>query len=367
MSNIERPYNILIAKAGVENSANGLADLKEGEIILIKQDGTIYEKATDSFATSEFIYVVQGTAAGEAPKYSAKIKGDKVTAVKAASHAAATEQVSFIGNNGAAGSIEGGNSGIVNGQEYSMHIVIKGVDKDLYSKRQLRKSFSFVADASGTELEVRDGLVKVLVSDPAFSDGAAASVKAGAVIKVSKVDDGTNYGIKLEGLAVVAKTKDEYEQVIFEIGLDKGFTAATRLAELGYIYLNGAAPVAEADLTLATSSKLPSKGVGTAQLVKDMEEFAQGFQGISNKTGFPVADYPKYAVSGMDYDLVIIEHESVHASGNLEQSVVAPLMSIIALPKASRDGAAAKAGAVLLPELNDYMASVPKGFAAVSV
>ena len=362
MSNLERPYNILIAKAGVENDATGLADLAEGEIILIKQDGTIYANASDSFATTEFIYVVQGTAAGEAPKYSAKIKGASIKSYVAASYAAANEQVSFVGNNGAAGSIEGGDAGIVNGQEYSLHVVIKGADKDLYSKRQLRKSFSFVADASGTEEEVVDGLYAAIAGDAAFSDAAAASVKAGALIEVSKVTDGSNFGLKFEGLAITPKAQDEYEQVIFEIGLDKGFTAATRLDELGYVYLNGAAPT-----TSGASSEVPSRGAGTAQAVKDLEEFAQGFQGISNKRGFPVADYPKYAVAGMDYDLIIIEHDSVHASGNLEQSVTAPLKTIIALPEASRDGATAKAGAVLLPELNDYLASVPGAFPNVSV
>lgn len=367
MSNLERPYNILIAKAGVENTATGLGDLKEGEIILIKQDGTIYANASDSFDTTEFIYVVQGTAAGEAPKYSAKIKGASIKSYVAASYAAAVEQVSFVGNNGAAGvgSIEGGDSGIVNGQEYSLHVVIKGADKDLYSKRQLRKSFSYVADASGTEEEVVDGLYAAIVGDASFSDAAAASVKAGAVIEVSKVTDGTNFGLKFEGLAITPKAQDEYEQVIFEIGLDKGFTAATRLAELGYAYLDGAAPAAETPS--ANASNVPSRGTGTYQAVKDLEEFAQGFQGITNKVGFPVADYPKYAVSGMDYDLIIIEHESVHASGNLEQSVTAPLKTIIALPEDSRDTATDKAGTVLLTELNDYLASVPGAFPNVSV
>lgn len=350
MSNIERPYKILIAKSGVTQDANELASLAEGELILLKQNGDRYDSTDANKADgSEFIYVVQGTAAGEAPKYSAKIKKAGIKSVVASTGAAAVEQVSFIGNNGAAGSIEGGDNGIVNGQEYSMHVVIKGADKDLYSKRQLRKSFSFVADASGTELEVRDGLFNVIVADAAFSDVSAASVKPGAVIEVSKVDDGSNYGIKLEGLAIVAKAQDEYEQVIFEIGLDQGFTAATRLAELGYAYLDGAAPAAETPG--ANASNVPSRGAGTLQLVKDMEEFGQGFNGISNKVGFPVADYPKYAVAAL-YDLIIIEHESVHASGNLEQSIVAPLMTIVAIPTGDAGVAAFKTA------LNDYTANI---------
>lgn len=349
MSNLERPYKILIGKDGVEADATGLADLEVGEIAVIEKDGTIL---AGDLSTTEYIQIVQGTVDG--PKFSDKIYGANVKAYKGASFAAAVEQVSYIGYNGATGDIEGGSVAV--GEEFSFHVVIKGFDKDLYSTRQLRKSFQYVAEAA-TQASVADGLKARLVGDAAFQDGATA--KAGALIRVDVLSSGANRGIKLTALAQVPGKLDEGEQVSFEIGLDKGFTAATRLAELGYEYLAGATTLEAAG---ATDSIVPVKGTGTYQAVKDMEEFAQGFQGISNKRGFPVSDYPSYAVEGQAYNILVIEHDHVHASGNLEQSIAAPAMTIVAF--ADGDSATLKAGVVVTQLLDTYMASCPIAAAA---
>jgi hypothetical protein len=355
MSNLERPYKILIQKnATIEHDATSPANLEEGEIMVIGADGNALAGA---LSTSEYIQIVQGTADG--PKFSDKIFGANVKAFKGSSYAAAVEQETFIGSNGVTGDIEGGDSGVAVGEEFSLHVVIKGFDKDLYSKRQLRKSFSHTASA-GTEEELRDGLFAAIVGDDAFQDNVTA--KAGALIEIEKTTAGGNFGIKFTALAQTASSLDEGEQVVFEVVLDKGFTSATRLDELGYVYLNGAAPTAT-----GATSVVPVKGTGTYQAVKDLEEFAQGFQGITNKVGFPVADYPKYAEAAANYDVVVIEHDHVHASGNLEQSVAAPAMTIIALLEASTDAATAKGGAVVSGLLNTYMASCPGAFANISL
>lgn len=348
MSNLERPYKILIGKDGIEADATGLANLEVGEIAVIGPDGSIL---AGGLSTAEYIQIVQGT--NEGPKFSDRIFGASVKAYKGSSYAAAVEQVSMIGYNGAAGDIEGGSIAV--GEEFSLHVVIKGFDKDLYSKRQLRKSFHYVAEAA-TQESVANGLKDALVGDAAFQDGATA--KVGALIRVDVLSSGANRGIKLTALAQTAKSLDEGEQVIFEIGLDKGFSAATQIDELGYIYVDGNAPTAT-----GKQSVVPVKGVGTYQAVKDLEEFAQGFQGISNKVGFPVKDYPKYAVDGQNYNILVIEHDHVHASGNLEQSVSAPAMTIIAF--ADGDTASLKAGVVVTQLLDTYMASCPIAAAAV--
>ena len=98
-----------------------------------------------------------------------------------------------------------------------------------------------------------------------------------------------------------------------------------------------------------------------------MEEFAQGFQGISNKRGFPVKDYPSYVESDAKYDIIVIEHDHVHASGNLEQSVAAPAMTIIATLEAVSDTATLEGGTVVSGLLNTYMASCPGAFANISI
>lgn len=355
MSNLERPYKILIQKnATIEHNAATIADLEVGEIGVFKNDGAVL---AGDLSTAEYIQIVQGTEDG--PKFSDRIYGASVKGYKGSSYAAATEQETFIGSNGVTGDIEGGDSGVAVGEEFSLHVVIKGFDKDLYSKRQLRKSFSHVAVA-GTEEELRDGLFAAIVGDDFFQD--AATAKAGALIRVDKTTAGGNFGIKFTALAQTAKSLDEGEQVMFEIALDKGFTSATRIDELGYVYLDGAAPTAT-----GSTSVVPVRGTGTYQAVKDLEEFAQGFQGITNKVGFPVSDYPKYAETAANYDLIVIEHDHVHASGNLESAVAAPAMTIIALLEASTDAAALKGGAVVSGLLNTYMASCPGAFANVSI
>lgn len=355
MSNLERPYKILIQKNNVEHDLADLAtleNLKDGEITVVGVDGKVLTVG-DTIADQEFIYIVQGTPEG--PKFSAKIKGASVTKYTGASYVVADEQISYIGSNGAVGDMEGGSP--LDNQEYSLHLVIKGLDKDLYSKRQLRRSFHYTTDAGATEEELVDGLLADLAADSMIQ--LAGSTKTGAVIEVSKV--GTA-GIKLEGLAVTKGAYDEEEQVIFEIALDKGFTIATQVDELGYIYVDGAAPT-----TTGAASNGPVRGNGTYKQVSDLEEFAQGFNGITNKIGFPIPAYDKFAVKGETYDLYVIEHESVHASANLEQSVTAPLMTIIAMVEATADGATAKGGARLEALLNPYLVSTPKVHASVTL
>tara|TARA_R100000951_G_scaffold110353_1_gene108300 strand:- start:828 stop:1880 length:1053 start_codon:yes stop_codon:yes gene_type:complete len=347
MSNLERPYKILIGTVGVAADTADVANLTVGEIAVVGPDGAIL---AGGLATAEYIQIVQGTVDG--PKFSDRIYGANVKSYKGSAYDAAEEQVSMIGYNGNAGDIESGSVAI--GEEFSFHVVIKGFDKDLYSTRQLRKSFQYVAEAA-TQASVADGLKARLVGDAAFQDGATA--KAGALIRVDVLSTGADRGIKLTALAQVAGKLDEGEQVSFEIGLDKGFTAATQIDELGYIYLDGAAPT-DTD----KQSAVPVKGTGTYQAVKDMEEFAQGFQGISNKRGFPVKDYPSYAVEGQAYNIIVIEHDHVHASGNLEQSIAAPAMTIVAFPDESGSGTQ---NDDVIGLLDTYMGSVPGAFAAI--
>lgn len=349
MSNLERPYKILIGKGGVTHDATDMSDLAEGELAIVKQDGTLLG-AGETIANSEFIYIAQGTATLGEPKFSDKIFGAQIKKYSGSSYAAANEQLSYVGYNETAGDIE--DNSVAIGEEFSLHLVIKGFDKDLYSKRQLRKSFSYVAEAA-TQESVANGLKAALVGDDFIQDGATP--KAGALIRVDVVNSGSDYGLKFEALAQTPNSLDEAEQVIFEIGLDKGFTSATRLDELGYIYEDGNAPV-------AGSSEVPVKGTGSYQAVRELEEFAQGFQGITNKVGFPVSDYPKYAEAGVNYNLYVIEHDHVHASGNLEQSVAAPAMTIIAAVTAD-----AGSKAYLEGRLNPYAASAPGAFANVTL
>ena len=95
MSNLERPYKILIGTAGVASTTADVANLAVGELAVVKADGNIL---AGGLSTAEYIQIVQGTADG--PKFSDRIYGANVKSYKGSAFADAVEQKSFVGYNG---------------------------------------------------------------------------------------------------------------------------------------------------------------------------------------------------------------------------------------------------------------------------
>ena len=342
MSQLERNRIVLIGK-DVNITATNLGNLAEGELCVLKQDGTLLT-AGETISDTPYITIVRGGATTGDHYFSQKITGANVKRWKGSEYAAAVEQVTYIGSDGANGSI----SPVTDSTEYTLHIIFKN-DKTVFSEHQERRSFSYTSSSSADQQEIADAFVELINADAVCKDYLTAS----------ETNNGADYGIKLLAKAQTYSKNDGYEQINFEVALDDAFTNATRIDEKGYVYLNGATPT-----TVGSTSVAPDPGVGTYELVCDMENFALGQRGLTNRTGFPTpSGLDLMAEATEKYDIYVIAHDDIHASANLNGYVESPLATIIAIPY---DAAAGNGGA-LEALLNPWLNSCPRAFAPVTL
>jgi hypothetical protein len=330
-------FNVMIGKNVTADATTILSgsDIDDGEIVVIKPDMTLMT-AGETISDAEYFYVVQGLASNEV-KISNKVQGRNVTKWEGSAYTAAVEQVSYIGNNGTDATTDITAS---NETEYTAHVIFKW-NKDLWSERRDKRTYHYTSDASATNLEIATELAALMNADDQFSSQAIAAVVDTAA---------TQYGIRITGLAQTYSKYDTYQQVNFELALEGGFSTTTTIDEYGAIaYGTG---------TTATSVA-PSQGVGTYAKVSELEYMAQGYEGITNRTQFPVPTFPEYATSGTNYDMLYIEYFDRHESADQDQRINRPAYMILAIPTGTGLLTAVKG------VLNPYMASTPKAFPAL--
>jgi hypothetical protein len=337
--NTKRPFHVFVGR-NVTADATGVANLDNGEIIFIKRNGNMLAPG-DTIADSDGFSIMQGTATLGDIEVSGFIQGKNITKWEGKSYAAPVEQVIYIGNNGTVGDIE--DSTLLNETLYALTIVFK-FDKDILPCRQDRYTFEYTTDASATVAELVLAFVAAINAHPYCSQ----FVVAAAV--------GANIGISLTGLAQTYNENSGYKQTTFDVFLDEAFTQATWIDSYGYIKVDGAAPTTTNAVSIA-----PVPGVGTYALLNDLEEYAQGYKGVFNKTHWPVPSYPTYGVSGATYDVYVIEHEHNHQGVELQGQTTSPRKEYIFIP------AGTALGTYVESVLNPYMASTPKQFSAVTL
>jgi hypothetical protein len=328
MSINHRTGTIIIGK-NVASTATNLATMVEGEVSVIKPDNTFLAPG-DTVSDAEYIYIVVKTADGY--KYSNKIQGRNITKFEGADWVAATQQVSFVGYDGTTGVLN-----VEDETEYSLHIVFKH-NKDIWSQRQHKKTFHYTTGIGATAAEIVDAFVDLINNDEETSSLVVAA------------NVGPDLGISITGLVQPYNTLDEFEQVQFELALDGGFggSSETTLFEFG-----------------AGNSVNRENGSGTYELVRDIENDMQGYEGITNRVGFPVPDFPFYAEAANEYDVYSIQHDDVHGSSSLNRDIASPMVDIIAVPRASGITPAPSLQSVLEARLFDYMADLGVGITSI--
>ena len=319
-------YKILIGKNIARTAAVTVATLGDGEIAAFKPDMTALA-AGETIADAPYIYLAQGTAAGVAPKFSAKIQGAEVHKWMGAVYAAATQQVTHVGNVGA-GTLD---INLVNATEYTLSIIFR-FDKVQGSERQLVRRFNYTSTAADTVANISAQFVTLINADPIAKDYVVAA----------STNNGADYGLSLTSLAQTYKVIDGYEQVYFKVTVEGGFV--------------------DGGTTAVTYSTDPAFGTGTYGHVSDLERKNLGEEGITNLMKFPIPSYPVYATSGVNYDMYTILHDDKHASANLNKDMASPEMTIVALNNAGTGMQTA-----LQNELNPWFASCPGAFATVTL
>lgn len=169
------------------------------------------------------------------------------------------------------------------GDIYTLTIVDKA-DKEIFQRRQDKQTYSITAVTGETASTLADKFRALI--DGSESSTVVASGTGASLVLTANTDPVDAAGIP--GL-----------QHYFEVFL-------TQTDALGSMSV-AATPVATADVDF---------GNGTYVQVKDIERFAQGYEGYLNRTKFPVELYPSDLTAGGTYDLVVIAYNNHYYSNS---------------------------------------------------
>jgi len=352
-----RPYKVLVSK-DVNPNATGLSDLDSGELIVMAADGTPLV-AGETVADSEWIYIAQGSntanagATGYDPIMSSRIKGATVTKWSGKERAAAAQQVSYVGYNGSITTYSLQDTDLSTNTTYKIMINFP-FDKELRSLRTWNRTFEYTVGGSttGQALAMTDDLAAQINADPVCKNYIIA---AGGATMVS----GAHYGLRLTGLAQTHGSYDNLDFVSFEIFLGSTWAeTTTEVAVDQFDYLELAAGKTQT----GSVSISPSRGVGTYDYVTDLERFALGFRGITNRTLFPVPSEGTYALSTEAYDMYMIEWTDEVFANDLSINKHLNQL-IVAIPYDATN----LNGSVFEGIMNPWMASCSGAFANVNL
>lgn len=192
----------------------------------------------------------------------------------------------------------------VAGNSYVLSIVDKA-DKEILQRRQDKRTFSITAAEGETAATLAEKFRGLIGNDQ------AATVTAGGT-GASLTLTGKTQPVDAAGLPGL--------QHYFEVFL-------YQVDALGVIY-GQMSPTGT--ITQTTDVDF---GSGTYVQVKEIERFAQGYEGYLNRTKFPVEIYPSDLAASATYDLVVIAYDNNYWSNStVSGKVDSPIEIVIAVP-----------------------------------
>lgn len=263
---------------GTALPAGGLAittaNIGVGKIAIGRDDSTTLTPG-QTISDSGSIVAYQALANGNL-KHSMQIPGRKITQYKGISYTAPTRDVFAIGYNRftATGSIVANND-----SDYDFYLVFHN-DKRIFSERALRVTFTIHSDPlAATELTIARQIADTIngnavankqVTAIIVGNGTGApTVTIGNATRVVYGGTGaTHYGVEITSNILVQNVTDySEERVYFDVLINDlvGFGATSK----GII-------------------QAMSYGVGSYRSVYDMENFNFGYEGVVNRTKWPI-------------------------------------------------------------------------------
>jgi hypothetical protein len=308
--------------------ADASDNIAEGEVIVLDKDKNILS-AGATIADTSSIFIAEGL--GETYSYvneagtsvtgvrkwrcSDEIKGNSVVEYSAKSYSAPVQAVWTID---AAGWTP------VAGNEYILKIVYKDIDSGI---KQFSHTYHYIAGTDTLDTEMA-GIVSLINKD---------SKRRVVAAYTSGTDTFTLTALAIDDDSTV-NSIDEYRQVNFEV-----FNTTENIT-----------------WTSSALSVGPQPGSGYWKQVRDEEKWSEGYDGITNRTAFPVIKPDMRTVKDETYDVVVIRHKNWYTSAMGREEQV-DLTTKLFLP----DDAGQTAN--ILAVLNTWMASLPKAFASVAV
>jgi hypothetical protein len=377
---------VLVTNVEADNTGTSLPTIINGDMLILnKAFANLTGTPTISSAVNnDVIYIAQGIAAGKAV-LSLPISLKNVTSVKRGAYSAPAEQVTHIGYVGSGSATL---KAPLNNTEYTMIVQYK-TDQRITPNKESRDVYSYVTDSAATYADIASAFVRKInnnryskVSAVVLSSNAGSAITGTGTITATNGSKVITAGTDIDALMAVgdwiriastATTGAVYKIVSMDTTaqtatLDSPFegTTISASAEGNHEYISaadfeaanvGIQLTAEAiayngidlytkvsfdvsmyaedeDVETITFTTAKAEGQGYWQQVRDLEYFAQGYLGVSNRTLFPTANLGSgtpatRAVVDNTYNLLVIEHFDEHP-GDLQGQYKAPMTTIIA-------------------------------------
>jgi len=242
-------------------SAVNTTNVATGDIAVVGKNALTLT-AGNTVSDSDGIYIFQGQADGNL-KRSPLIPARKVTSFQSEPYTAATRCVRSIGydRKAATGSIEVNVDTI-----YEFSINFKN-NKFLWSERPLKFRLPFTSSASATQSTIATQIVNAINNHTSLKTQIVA-IKVGDGTGVMGLTGATNFGVEITGKTLTQfNTNYSEEKVSFEVFTDN---------QVGF------------GDTTTTSISERSFGSGTYLQVYNEENFNFGYDGVLNRTKWPI-------------------------------------------------------------------------------
>ncbi len=411
----DNSFSVLIGKsvsrtASVQiTDANASAYIVSGEILVLDKNDTPLV-AGMTITDTDNIRIVQGDGTTNPLVFSPRIQGGNVTAYKGISYVASQEQIYYVGYNGSSGSIDVSTAS----NQYIIRVLYK-FDSELWSEQSNVLYQEYTSDAAPTQSEVAAGFaVKYAQTYPATNndvkvervcDGTFTAVGGSTTAVVSNGSttvtfSGSGHNLVAGDILRIGGTLSTFPAYVVAsvsgvtVTLDSayqgtsGTIANANLGEMSSVTVWGlkftgkaitfnAASVGKFkyvkvafDLTISnfgattvTQSQEASRGNGTYEEVAELEYFSLGFDGwLANRNAVPATPQPRInATASTNYDTIVINAYDASDFGVVSGVKPSPFQVYLFIV----EGAAQATN--VLAQLNPWMASTPRAFAAVTV
>jgi len=392
--------------------------IADGQIVMLDSTDTPMTGAKANIGDSPYIRFVQrsgATAASANLNYSARIRGIDLYKCIGKNYVAPAEQVTNLGYNGTSGSID------ITSTDYILTIVNDWDDMQ-FSKEKDRDAFDY-SSTNPTQLSIAQSFSQQIN----FKGYRKTLLGTGPWISVTMLNDGT--GTTAGDTSTVVNGSDIINFVTtaaafsaigtqLRIGSGGGVTVpvyvvtgnSTTDTSLSvtqlrvHTFYQGASATPQTTYTVAGATNyglvftgLPltfgippysdwkykkvsfhldrtgfnsttygtstqgTIGSGTGALIQELEYFAQGFEGALNRTIIPLPTGRHDAVLATTYDLITLISKDRSFDSAITSVSAQTVQTVLAIP------VGATQIATLVPLINQYIASVPAAFPAVSI
>jgi hypothetical protein len=267
--NTRNVNEIFISDGGAFNVDTTNIAAITAQLNFVGGDMTVAEGASITTATDPILYAVNKLANGDL-KRSFPIKGANITGWKGQSYVPATREVWAIGHNRktATGTIEVNNS-----TDYAFSIRFKW-DKMFFSERPEVLDVTFTSAAAATQLSIATQIAGAINGSSFGSQPAGIKVVKAVVVGdgtgVYGLTGATDYGVEIWSLDVNQFANTQYKplRVYFSVHVNdaSGFEGTTTCTQI----------------------QANDYGSGTLEQISGIELFNYQFEGVLNRTSFPI-------------------------------------------------------------------------------